>query len=128
MHRVIRSVAAGLAFVALQLSLLGAGLLCPQLAAAKGATGDSAMTAMDMTAASSSSGAAHDCSGSGHDSRAPHSDAPHCDTMIVCTFAVIAPLTTHIAAATTIPGRVAAISISTPASASAAPELPPPRV
>lgn len=112
-----------LSLIALQLSLLGPGIGCPLM----GNSGDQSMAAMGMTGSDASAPEVHDCGESSHESRQPQSDAPHCDNMMVCAFAIVSPHRVSLDAAAVPPVDVDGRRLPPPVSFARAPEPPPPR-
>ena len=124
MPHALRSLVGLLSLIALQLSLLGPGIGCPLM----GASSDSSMATMGMTGGEArTSTDVHDCGESSHESRQPQSDAPHCDNMMVCAFAIVSPHRASLDAAAVPPADVDGRRLPPPVSFARAPEPPPPR-
>lgn len=124
MRTIVRSLTVVLTFLSLQLSMLGGGAACAsRITAATGAAGG--VTPMGAMAPD---GSEHRCNSPQRDSRTPTPTEQHCASMIICAFALDAPMLMTMAVA---PSRVATgvhgISQRTPTSYVVAPELPPPR-
>lgn len=122
MIRALRTTALLLTFVAMQLTLLGGAAACtesmrPQQQVLATAVHRAGMV-MD-----------HDCDAPRRESQSPSRDRSTCAQMVVCALSVDSPAAHTVALATRVSYvRIDGVSVRTPPSYTAAPELPPPRV